>query len=245
MKIRNSAQFVSLSLLFNVLSTVMVHAQLLHPLDLVLGRWNVNLSRKDRKLFESMIFPPDVRAKTTSSVDDSIKKDLEPTLQRYKRRLQCELILETDGTFVLNPPSEPQRNSDEIESTQTNRLPLRGNWMLRPNPYCVTDRQYDELTLISNPKVRYYGHNKSTTTDTQEKVTLEIRCKVWGRFGSNTIRSLLRRPRGRNAGRLTHGTLSIRKDVIDTELESDSSALTSNCRRAVCATFNAKPCSTL
>jgi hypothetical protein len=249
---------------------MLVDAQLLHPLDHVIGKWNVNLCRKDRKLFESMIFPPrpyeyveasddendyiddveDVSASTNIGNND-LKAATSITLQGNQRRFQCELILEEDGTFVLNPPTESEDDSKSTTNQMNNnRLPLKGNWNLRPNPYCVTDRQYDELTLISNPKVRaYFNDNKHNNNiisrSKQEQITLEMNCKVWGRFNSNTIRSFLKRPRGRDAGRMTHGTLSIQKKVIDQRQQlsqnEDSSFFTSNCRRAVCATFNGKP----
>ena len=116
---------------------------------------------------------------------------------------------------------------------------------MRPNPYCVTDRQYDELTLTSNPKVRVRHHGDRVNisrSSREEKVTLEMNCKVWGRFGSNTIRSLLNRPRGRDAAKLTHGTLCIKKEIIENGNQSDSPAVFQKPRRAVCATFNAKSC---
>mmetsp|Transcript_7760 Transcript_7760/g.11781 ORF Transcript_7760/g.11781 Transcript_7760/m.11781 type:complete len:248 (+) Transcript_7760:145-888(+) len=243
------AALTFLVLLASSSSRTTVHGQLLHPLDLVIGKWNVDLCRRDRSLLESMVFPPNMSSKEASYEDISNDNDVKSTSRQQRRRrrqhqrnLQCELILEEDGTFTLNPPSDLCQNSLEGENLQINRQPLKGSWNLRPNPYCVTDRQYDELTLVSNPKVRC-GVGRVTNKE-EERVVMEMQCKVWGRFGSNTIRTLLNYSRGRDAGRFTHGTLSIRKDLIDKELDTDSTLSTGiSCRRAVCATFKARACS--
>ncbi len=228
-----SVIFALIVLLSSSTSRTTVHGQLLHPLDLVIGKWNVDLSRRDRRLLKTIVFPPHIDERMLKSVPQQSRR----RRRQHQRRLQCELLLKEDGTFVLNPPSELCQNSYDGEKLEINRLPLKGLWNLKPNPYCVTDRQYDELTLVSNPKVRYDGSRLSNKE--KERVVLEMHCKVWGRFGSNTIRTLLNHSRGRDAGRFTHGTLSIRKDVVDKELNTDPVSS----RRAVCATFKARACS--
>lgn len=229
-----------------LLSSNVVSAQLLHPLDLVIGRWGVNLHRKDVQLLESMVFPPNISSQSTiSNTDFHANNNFKSTkLKRRKRKLKCDLFLNADGTFVLHPPSDLRDTNLNTESNHIQHLPLKGRWDMRPNPYCVTDRQYDELMLISNPKVRvrHYGDKENMSTNREEKVTLEMNCKVWGRFGSNTIRSLLKRPRGREAAKLTHGTLCIKKEIIQNRNKSNSPAVVQNPRRAICATFNAKTC---
>ena len=165
----------------------------------------------------------------------SLNKSSENQKQRMKRRLNCELLLDDDGTFVLNPPSDLGNNESRSEVSETSYLPLRGHWMLKANPYCVTDRHYDELTLVSDSKVRYGGDERN-----KEKITMELHCKVWGRFSSNSIRYLLKHARGKDAGRLTHGTLSIRKEMFNDKLDNDSSSPILKSARVVCATFNAK-----
>ncbi len=236
-------------ILFNVFSTLIAvaHAQLLHPIEHIVGRWHVNLSRKDEHLLDVMVFPP--QACTIPSIQESSGFITStPRSRRSVRRqsLKCELILDPNGTFTLNPPTDGAINSfrrvDGMVS-KINRLPLKGYWKLNPNPYCVTDRHYDELTLISNPKIRLNKHGVMPTicsnSSTKERVTLEMHCKVWGRFGSNTIRAFMKRPRARDAGRLTHGTLTIRKDTMNNDKQS-SKQMIQKSRRVICATFHAK-----
>ena len=235
MKCENAVFFLS------VLSTLIasVYPQLLHPVDHVTGSWNVNLSRKDRKLLDIMVFPPQSCTIPTSETISTSRRS-----KSRRKSLNCELILEANGTFTLNPPIDEAEESIQNKNgvfSKINRLPLKGQWKLNPNPYCVTDRQYDELTLISSPKTRFCssGHDSGNSYAT-ERVTLEMHCKVWGRFSSNTIRALMKLPRARDAGRLTHGTLSIKKDVMKYEEKSSLKPVTQTSRRVVCATFHAK-----
>lgn len=218
--------------------TANVHAQLLHPIDLVVGRWGMNLHRKDQCLMESIVFPP-----LTSMLSDSDSVTARNTKKqkRWTSFSQCDLVLDEDGTFELHPPPELCETNINGKFHRVERQPLKGRWNLKPNPYCVTDRQYDELILKSNPKVRVDVHTENEIK-VQECVVLEMHCKVWGRFGSNTIRNLLRLPRGRDAGRLTHGILTIQKDFLNTNHESSTQASQKSQRynRAICASFDAK-----
>ncbi len=254
-----------------------VSAQLLSPSDMAVGRWNLALNRRDRFLLESMVFP------TREQISPSSSKITHNDSKRRRRRLDCELILDSDGTFTLMPPScfggasdvdatqilknsvdeETLEESNERETNESEisrgdkenqnqhvidskkHQPLRGIWKLNPNPYCVTDRQYDELILKSIPKVRMSLEQQDAEEDegmkpskSREKIIVELNCNVWGRFGSNPIRHMLKRPRGKDAGRLTHGTLSIVKTT--TSCSDDDSGITDSIRRVICGTFNAR-----
>jgi len=232
------------------------HAQLLHPSDMAMGRWQVSLHRKDRNLLESMAFPLQMNHRIEASEDQlkleskersvAVDTTRNRTRGRRRRRLDCELTLDGDGTFTLTPPASFLEDDTKDESEQSNeciRQPLRGYWILRPNPYCVTDRQYDTLTLKSIPKVRINPQESSDsdTNPVKEQITLEMHCKVWGRYGSNTIRHLLGRPCGKDAGRLTHGTLSVVKIVRDDKDDlEDVFNREDSTRRVLCATFKAR-----
>ena len=174
--------------------------------------------------------------------------------------MECQLCLNPDGTFVLHPPSPFDLQTTNANAVQ--RLLLKGFWKLRQNPYCVTDRHYDELSLVSYPKVRLHFSLQGKYTNPKPKgingwvlgrdmITLEMRCKVWGRYGSNTVCRLLRYPLARDASRMTHGILSITKtttpndvpanDLLSTTLQPQS--VNKNIvRRVICATFQAKSC---
>lgn len=162
--------------------------------------------------------------------------------QSRLKRLGCELILYQDGSFFLKPKHCLQSNEGaEVASPAL----LRGWWSLRPNPYCVTDRQYDELTLISYPKVRKYASRTNDKTgelmmplmQKQEEIIIELNCKLWGRYGSNAIRKAMRLKQGRDAGRMTHGIITVMKHLLDSDHGSISSG---ERQRVVCATFYGK-----
>ena len=257
------------------------HAQLLSPTDMAVGRWKLSLKRRDRTLLESMVFPLQVPSSDASAPTRTVRT----RSTRGRRRLDCELILDEDGTFTLMPPSSfvDGNEGDRLSSTDDNipgdetpvledesrgsstdgtpdttqrgeiHQPLRGIWKLNPNPYCVTDRQFDELTLKSIPKVRVRinprdNEEEEKVVTCREKIMIELNCNVWGRFGSNPIRHFLKRPRGKDAGRLTHGTMSIVKTTASSTRSSRSwmseksveSTPNASTRRVLCGTFQAR-----
>ena len=142
-------------------------------------------------------------------------------------QIDCELTLSQNGTFTLQPSVDG--GDDELT------LPLKGHWLVRPNPYCITDRHYDELCLLSLPKVKQGGNDSSfSNNETSERLQFELRGKVWGRYGSNSIRKFMNLKMGREAGRITHGSLSIVK-------MNDSMNRSEEVRRVLCATFRGQP----
>lgn len=152
------------------------------------------------------------------------------------KSVSCTLTLERNGKFTLclvdekdkhepqsnnkgesnssSSPSSPISQSTTRTTTTTTPLPnhqsLVGEWYLTPNPYCVTDRQYDTLHLISEPRMR--RRKEEGGGSTIEKATVELRCKVWGRYGAGAVREKLGIPHGRVRGRLTHGTILLVKE---------------------------------
>ncbi len=237
------AQFIGL------IMTQISHAsaQLLHPSDMAVGRWKVSLHRRDRSLIESMIFPRIGGIERRSNVDRREKNekhlqvDLSPPPVKFSRRLDCELILDADGSFVLTPLHfiAKQKKNKETGYTESTYAPLRGKWKVLPNPYCVTDRQFDELCLKSFPKVKVDINGEDPMRSLRkEHVAMEMHCKIWGRFGSNTVRYFLKRPRGRDAGRMVQGKLSILKVVSEGNFDTDEfERLSASTRRVLCATF--------
>mmetsp|Transcript_13865 Transcript_13865/g.27167 ORF Transcript_13865/g.27167 Transcript_13865/m.27167 type:complete len:382 (-) Transcript_13865:92-1237(-) len=140
--------------------------------------------------------------------------------------VSCILNLEKNGKFTMNIIStESDSNSNNVPSCQdklhqnysVNHLPLQGEWYLTPNPYCVTDRQYDTITLVSQPRMRRITKtSQNSKTFLIERATVELHCRLWGRYGGGSIRKLLGLGHGRQMGRMTHGTVMIvREFVVD------------------------------
>lgn len=136
-----------------------------------------------------------------------------------RKRVQCHLDIFPNGTFCID--------------TSEDRMPVRGEWRLNPNPYCITDRQYDQLVLESYPRVQ-----KRITADNEEvlqRVRLQLQCRVWGRYGSDPIRRIMGYQTGRSMARMTHGTLLWKVQ------ESQQINLPRWKARRICATFTARP----
>lgn len=172
-------------------------------------------------------------ATISSSVATQIKK---PSLKiKSVKSIPCILNLQKNGKFTLHiddNTTKEQNNKQYNEHTtspQIRHLPFQGEWYLTPNPYCVTDRQYDTITLLSQPRMRrvhmpLQSHKKgkstidpSTETESKimiEKATVEMRCKLWGRYGGGSIRNRIGWGHGREMGRMTHGTVMITRERI-------------------------------
>ena len=67
-------------------------------------------------------------------------------LNRRTRPLDCQLTIHPNGTFTILP-------GEDQEYPLKSFMPLRGRWKVLPNPYCVTDRSYDQVVLESYPRL--------------------------------------------------------------------------------------------
>ena len=155
--------------------------------------------------------------------------------------LDCILSLAPDGTFVLTPkrmettaddeddhsPSNGRKEGISVKNsmltkggkrtktttttTTTGVLDLRGSWNVLANPYCVTDRLYDQVSLTSYPRQKIgtrKGNRTTAATATEESVLrtihLTMNCRMWGRHNRQS----------RQRYRMTHGTLVCRKHDV-------------------------------
>lgn len=124
-----------LLILFIVIHLVcFVQSRALDSYELLIGDWTVTLSAS-RRVIETKIFPPSVPSKLDSKIDIRIQ-------------CQCHLAIGSDGIFCLS-------RTDDAGS-----LPMTGRWQVKTNPYCATDRFYDEITLESYPRALKDGKGK-------------------------------------------------------------------------------------
>ncbi|KAL3791314.1 hypothetical protein HJC23_006043 [Cyclotella cryptica] len=179
------------------------------------------------------------------------------------RSVSCILNLEKNGKFAIyldeeglsskaishatsdNAEDKPQTQSrNELHSTadrspataSPHRSALRGEWFLTPNPYCVTDRHYDTLTLISEPRIRRANFRQGVVT---EMAKVELRCKLWGRYGVGAVRNKLGLAHGREMGRITHGTVMVVREYANENRSrlDDGNLSKESPRREIIATF--------
>mmetsp|Transcript_8615 Transcript_8615/g.21199 ORF Transcript_8615/g.21199 Transcript_8615/m.21199 type:complete len:319 (+) Transcript_8615:152-1108(+) len=197
--------------------------------------------------------------------------------KRWGSSLDCKLSLASDGTFVLTPkqvtttvaqdvdnsrdtttgvtPTIPERFANMFRkyNTQTRTpepgvLDLRGSWKVLANPYCVTDRFYDQVSITADPRQRVFRPERRETSEgsgtttfddgTEDRVLRTVQwtmnCRVWGRHTGTGHRQLPGR-RGINPYRMTHGTLAVR----DLCTEGDDSPWWRRFCRPVVASFTA------
>jgi hypothetical protein len=219
------------------------YLQLLEPRD------DAPISSREPEMKNSdlqLIFPP-------TSIIERTKDDAEASLAtKAIRSVTCVLMLEKRGKFTIHIDDETlkttalatsAKSNDKSPSTnslntivktenQTNIYsPLRGEWYLTPNPYCVTDRQYDTLTLIAEPRTRHAQTPEGIIT---EMAKIEMRCKLWGRYGVGAVRNMLGMRHGREMGRLTHGTVLVVREYLNDRMNGDSKRVT---KREIIASF--------
>lgn len=218
-----------------------VNSYLLNAYEQAIGQWDLTLIRKERKeLMDSILFPPII-----SSTATNVTRNVSTENNIKKNKLDCKLCLEKDGSFTLSLLTKNHQKDSLMDSPRTN-MPLQGIWKLQPNPYCVTDRQYDELCLISNPRIKRAVHRHTSVSQTT--AVIEMRCKIWGRYGTRSIRNIMRHGHGRSKGRITHGTiLLIRSNNSNDDDEDEQFFLKSTKqyipkwrRRIICGKFCGK-----
>ena len=143
--------------------------------DLAVGDWDVKV-RCGADFYSTLLFPSSSSiikqsqsppAGKGSTEYDRTKKMLAkrivqlPPLPFQTKAYSCQLSLFPNGTFTLRPSERDHNHVPSSSSTVTDgRLLLRGRWKVEANPYCITDRFYDELHLESYPRKLVQQHNK-------------------------------------------------------------------------------------
>ena len=163
--------------------------------EIAVGEWDVTL-RGGWWFNPSHIFPHNSTGERSTCILSSKK------WRPWGSTFDCSLSVCADGTFVLTPVAKNHHHHHH-------RLPLCGQWKVLSNPYCITDRFYDQLVLESYPRVETKQHNHIPL----QSVELAMSCRMWGKYASNK-RFLFQRSWRRPRGRMTHGTLLVSKRAI-------------------------------
>ncbi len=149
-----------------------IDARPLNSIQLATGEWDVSIKGWGDP---SKIFP-------------SKLEDIQPLVKRkiFGNCMDCVLSLASDGTFVLTPKYVVDNSNQKIQDYKTKHhdleasvkatkenslLDLRGSWNVLCNPYCVTDRFYDTLSLKSYPRQQH----------AEEAFQFVLNCRMWGR----------------------------------------------------------------
>ena len=177
MKAQNHA--ILLLALLLLLLPLICHSRMLDSTELMVGDWNLSIQCPTR-LFQQQLFP--LRNTTLST-----------SLPRNRQQHACRLSVFSNGTFALSPTT----------LLMDQRLVVRGRWHVHPNPYCVTDRFYDDLILTSFPRTQKLCQ-KNGMAQPQQKGTWQLQCRLTGHFSPGQWGR--RRP-WYGQGRLSRGVL--------------------------------------
>lgn len=175
--------------------------------ELLVGKWDVSI-RCDPRWFQSELFPPKMSVAASEFADEND--------QRPKRRLfpsrrshPCQLKVFSNGTFCLSPKQDEHDRHHQANNCARRSLPadrndsylaVRGRWKVHANPYCVTDRFFDEITLTSYKRVQKIvldPNSSSETTAGSSKVlkqgSFQMKCRLTGHFTPGRLARRLRR----------------------------------------------------
>lgn len=201
-------RFFTVSLAF--LLVISVRAEDSSSLQKVLGEWEVKMRVLGSRKARSTLFPSKSNA-----------------LLPPQSRLKCTLTLLPNGEFVLRPLTRIASEGDAEDV-----LPIRGKWVFQKNPYCATDRFYDEITLQSFARVlKRRGESDEPEDEILQRLSFQLKCRVYGRLTDQSSSSRIR---------LTHGSV-LRKDELG---EKPNNLLGWWRQRKVCGTFTGKPTAT-
>lgn len=169
--------------------------------ELAVGEWDVELAG-------GWFFQPSKVFPTKTSFFRETEK-LRVRRGIWGTRVECSLSICPDGTFVLAPRKDGKSKTDSSNDVcnssdgenprvrQTNLLDLRGEWVVKSNPYCITDRYFDELKLQSYPRVSMAKGSQGLHPVKAGR--LQLFCRMGGKFTPA--------PRIGRKGRMSHGTL--------------------------------------
>mmetsp|Transcript_17216 Transcript_17216/g.22365 ORF Transcript_17216/g.22365 Transcript_17216/m.22365 type:complete len:246 (-) Transcript_17216:260-997(-) len=191
-----------------------VTGRLLSVREQALGKWTLKLNNgdgicehlfgseaNDRIIRESNIFGKkiivcDLTVKTDGSFilkPRNVKgEQTHVSASRVESELKHKDIDRNDQIEDLPPSSLPTNFGTllEMSGNETIFKPIQtnGRWKIQSNPYCITDRHYDEITFSTQD---YRGT-----------------ARLWGRFGSQELRSFFSAGRQcLKVGKLTHGKI--------------------------------------
>ena len=170
--------------------------------QLAIGEWDLFL-KCSRDVYESVLFP---------HVKTHAPATLVPRFL-WDRDYPCRLSMFSNGTFSLEPKLEPTLRPKQRNSLLTS---IHGKWEALPNPYCATDRYYDELVFCSNSRVERQLPRSGLLPWTNQNETLlkkirfRLNCRLYGQYWSSDGLLAFHAFGGKTAtarGRLSHGVL--------------------------------------
>ncbi|GKY92649.1 hypothetical protein MPSEU_000235000 [Mayamaea pseudoterrestris] len=174
--------------------------------QLAIGEWDL-LLKCSRDDYETVIFPH-IKTHAPATLVPRFKWDLP---QEYP----CRLSMFSNGTFSLEPKVN---ETASLARSNLNAIltSIHGKWEALPNPYCATDRYFDELVLCSNSRVERQLPRRAGLlpwTRRNEKLLKKIRfrlnCRLHGQYWSSDGLAFhaFGSKKACAGGRMSHGVL--------------------------------------
>lgn len=189
------------------------HARTLESTELLVGDWDVAIHCKTK---HHDIFHP-LRSTEASLTIAPRNKKLFPLMASRNfrprhRELSCRLSMFSNRTFELRPvPSLTNAGLGEDEV-----LAVHGKWSVQSNPYCATDRFYDDVHLVSYPRVQKQctGENgEESTSRVLQRIEFNMHCRLYGHFTDGGLLRKLVGPEKYYRGKMKQGRIIRNRQV--------------------------------
>jgi hypothetical protein len=229
-RIESTSTLVSAIILYCSLFT---SARNLDSKELSIGVWNVTMKCR-RSSFTSDVFPPRVARERP---DQTTRRRQWPWGDA-SQSFDCHLSLFSNGTFALQPRDEkswsqlagtniPSSNQGE-PNHQSPYLAIHGRWKVQSNPYCVTDRSYDEVTLASVPRVQTRITPNAEPAEVQaQRLRLLMQCRLSGHCTNGGLARRLQGSDSYSRGRISRGVI-LSQDELTLAQKQDSNSNTNS-----------------
>ena len=153
----------------------------------------------------SRIFPPVSRSFAGKS------KTKVPSVRRslWGTSLDCVLSIHPDGTFVLAPSSTKSVERIPVSEKRTESTGLSsilGSWNVLSNPYCLTDRIYDQISFTSYPRQKIAATRDGAEEKVLQTFQLTMNSRLFGRHNRQVSRQVTEGER-KCCGKMTRGTI--------------------------------------
>lgn len=215
-----------------LLGSNLIYARNLDSCDLAVGDWNLTMRCK-KSSFAATVFPPEYSTDKQDEQSRQRRRHQRGWLSQRdaSRSFDCRLSLFSNGTFALQPKDEdywsrltghervailpPPKDTAQGKVAVVDPptplpplyVPIQGRWKVDENPYCVTDRSYDQVTLTSRQRVQTRTDRKENSSSQKpiietQRLQLLLQCRLSGHY---TDGGVLRRLQG--AARYARGRM--------------------------------------
>jgi len=236
-----------------LLKVPLICARTLDSYELAVGDWNMTM-RCRKSSFTSEVFPPQFAVEQQGQRKRQGWQLWKDAPQSY----DCRLSLFPNGTFALQPKNDdwnrvsgyhqqPASRDDEDNGPRDDSsplyVPIHGRWKLDANPYCVTDRAFDSVTLTSRSRVQTRMTPTTLLPETQQRLQLLLQCRLSGRFTEGGLARRLKGAENYTRGRCSRGVIlaqpQLQKlDITSRRRQRDKVVASFSARRYIPSSLN-------